>query len=265
MNRIEEAIKEFRKYEARMEKLFPGNMHGNRAFQREKLAAMERISANPGTNLSQEEKMALRVLRYEKRTMERRLFPNRMERVLRRVLVPTKLLVGRLIKEARERVEIRKVERDLYESGMVMQSGFRKEGDKYVSALQQADLAGGHRFEHQIIGVIQPNGKAATEGVRATLIKPDGQKVQHFFGAESGRLYSNREMIALLKGESVKVDGPSGRMEIKLDFNDRDNKGSFRMKRVSPEPVLQSPTIGKSSQRIRSPRPQLNGKKSLGL
>lgn len=82
-NRIETEMKVWRNREERFEKLFPGTLQHNRAFLAEKLKYLHGVQIKFGRANSDDERLALKILRLQRKQLERQLYPGFINRTLR--------------------------------------------------------------------------------------------------------------------------------------------------------------------------------------
>lgn len=98
VNRVEAEVNQWRSREERFNKLFSFSLSSNRALLIEKLKYYDRMAAKYKSTQNLEERFALKMLKQERRRMEKQLYPNLLIRLLRRLMVaPVKqqLAVGK--------------------------------------------------------------------------------------------------------------------------------------------------------------------------
>lgn len=231
VNRVERELSQWRSREDRFSKLFSFSLSSNRPLLREKLHYYERVAARyQGTN-DPDEQFALRVLRQERRGIEKQLYPNLLTRLLRRLLVTP----------VRKQALIRRDIRSLEENGRSLQDQLHKAGfSNLMSKLDNRIRQGEQQFtipvsyyvnerermDHELNFTRDPTGQYHFHGFKARLYDQTQPSVtrQHYFMAEQNM---NANLVfQLLEGRSIQKDD----RWLQLDFNDKDAQGNNRLK-----------------------------------
>lgn len=239
-NRIESEVRNWQEKEARIGKLFSFSPSANRAMLGQKLRYYDLISAKYRRNISSEERYILAYVLQERRKIERQLYPNLLVRLFRRLLV-----VPVLNRKAAD-MEIKKRELNTHAlKGDIRRMGFSDLFEKADSKIRQGHdsftipisyfVDDHHRMDHQVSFASNGNGEYHINGFEATLHnqkRPSDVKRQ-FFAHEGSHSIDADQAYQLLCGRSVESDGKW----VQLDFNDRDEKGNFRIRdyRTGPQ------------------------------
>lgn len=247
-NRVESEVRNWQEKEARIGKLFSFSPSANRAILGQKLRHYDLISAKYRRNISSEERYTLAYVLQERRKIERQLYPNLLVRLLRRLLV-----VPVLNRKAAD-LEIKKRELNTH----ALQENLRRMGfsdlfEKAESRIRQGQdsfkipvsyfVDDHNRMDHQVSFSRNGNGEYQINGFESTLHnqrKPSEVKRQ-FFGHEGSHSIDADQAYHLLCGRSLEKDGKW----VQLDFNDRDEKGNFRIRdyRTGPQYDLRAKLI----------------------
>lgn len=87
INRVENELNQWRSKEERFSKLFSFSLSSNSALLKEKLKYYDCIAAKYKSTQDADERSALRMLRQERNSIEKRLYHNLLMRLIRRLLV----------------------------------------------------------------------------------------------------------------------------------------------------------------------------------
>ena len=232
-NRVESEVRNWQDTEARIGKLFSFAPSANRAMLGEKLRFYDLISAKYRRNISSEERYTLAYVLQERRKIERQLYPNLLVRLIRR------LLIAPVLKRKATDREIKKRELNSH----ALQEDLQLMGFSDVFKKAESKIRQGHdsftipisyfvddhiRMDHQVSFSRNGNGEYNVNGFEAALHnqrKPSEVKRQ-FFGREGSDSIDADQACKLLRGRALEKDGKW----IQLDFNDRDEKGNFRIR-----------------------------------
>ena len=236
VNRVAEELAKWNKIEDRLRKSYKDDLSLNRAFLVEKLSAMDRINVRVRKGASPEERMELRILREQRRAIERKLFPNRLVRLFRRLFVP--ILVARSERIRAKRVDdgIGAISEQLQKAGLgelknAVELKIRK-GAQNFSVPTSRNI----NEREQIHVDLRVHGNAdkgyRLEGYKATLFvdgKDSGR--QHHFQMDNGDLANIHRSGNLLAGRAVKSEA-DGRWQ-KFDLNDKDANGNYPVRNIA--------------------------------
>jgi len=232
-NRVETELNQWRSREERFRKLFSFSLSSNKALLKEKLQYYDRIAAKYKGSQDLDERLALKMLQQERSKIEKRLYPNPVIRMLRRLLVvPVK-----------EQIVVRQDNRKAEQNSQslhqqVQRAGFTnlaakideqiKQGQQQFSLPVSYYINEKERLDHQLAFVKDQSGTYRFDGYKGNLYnesKPNEQR-QQYFNPKNGYQINTTEAYNLLAGRAVKKNGTW----VQLDFNDKDANGNFRMK-----------------------------------
>jgi hypothetical protein len=233
VNRVEAELNQWRSKEERFSKLFSFSLSSNRALLKEKLNYYDRIAAKYKGTQDMDERFALRVMRQERKRIEKQLYPNLLIRLLRRLLVAP----------VKEQIVIRQGNRKTEQNSQalhqqVQRSGFPdlsakideqiKQGQQQFSIPVSYYLNDKERLDHQLSFAKDQSGQYHFEGYKTALYnetKPD-EKRQQFFSMRHDYNINATEAYNLLSGRCIQNRGTW----LQLDFNDKEPNGNFRVK-----------------------------------
>jgi len=232
-NRIETAVNWWQGKEERFKKAFSFGMETNTALMQEKLRYFEKVALRYNGTYDQDERIALRILKQERRSLEKQLFPNLFERMVRRLFIAPIVTEFALIREtALQQKDNRSLQERLQRSGL---SDLSKEVDEKIrKGANQFTVLGSNyiqthgRVNQEVNFSKNQNGNYQFDGLKVTIqneSNPNESKSQYFNPAECGQL-SNDERANLVAGRAVLA----GENWKQIDFNDKDAQGKFRYK-----------------------------------
>ncbi len=233
VNRVEAALQQWRNKEDRFSRIFTFSLSSNRALLKEKLEFYERVAAKYSGTQDQDERLALRMLRQERNSIEKQLYPNPLIRLLRRILV-VPLLNQLVLRQDNRRME--QNSQSLHDQ--VQRTGFNNLSEKIDQQIklgqQQFSLPVSYyindkeRSDHQLSFTKDQNGAYRFDGYQTSLYnesKPD-EKKQQFFRLGEGYDINVTGAYNLLSGRCIQHEGTW----IQLDFNDKDAQGNYKVK-----------------------------------
>lgn len=97
-NRIEKGLESWHRQEARFASIFGKKGLQGRAFATIRLAEMRRLYQRVQPPRNMEERISVKMLRSANRSLERQLYPGRINRIARRVLRAAGVVAGRALK-----------------------------------------------------------------------------------------------------------------------------------------------------------------------
>jgi len=242
---VERDLLAWQSREERFEKLFPGSLAGNRPFLVDKLRFLEELNLLYGRSENREEQLTLRILHAEKSATERKLYPNRWQRLFRRLWSylrapgrseKLKMQINENLNELK--VTVRKIGFEELDSKIDREVNRGKNIFHLPVSYYVSDNL---RMDYDIHFVREANGNYKVKDYSASLY--DERKPSHIrkqtFGGEDGRWVHARQARKLLEGkaiamEEVELMGPSVTVWKQLDFTDKDNNGNFRIKEFPP-------------------------------
>ncbi len=238
VNRVEADLNQWREREARFSKLFSFNLSTNKALLKEKLEYYDLVAAKYRGSNDLEERLTLKMLRQERSSIAKQLYPNPMIRLVRRLLVaPAK----RLIVKRRDNKRTENNNQELY--FQVQRAGFNdlsakiqdqmKLGKQQFSVPVSYYLNDKERLDHQLSFVKDQSGLYHFEGYKTSLYDESRptERCEQFFGARSDYQVNAAEAYNLLSGRCVQRQGSW----LQLDFNDKDAQGNFRIKQFNSD------------------------------
>lgn len=235
INRIENELNKWHAQESRFSKLFSFDISRNRGVLKEKLNYYNRIAAKYKDTHNPDERLALKLLRYERNRVEKLLYTNLLMRLFRRLIV-TPLNEQMMIRQDDRRMEqnIRKLYHPVLLAGFPDLSGKIRENMR--RRLSQFSIPVSRwPNEKESIDYNLTFSKAGTEdyrldGYEIALNKKGNENRRRYFSMHQEHKINSTEAFNLLSGRSVlKSD-----TWLQLDFNDKDAHGNFRLKQFIP-------------------------------
>lgn len=233
MNRIEEELSKWYAQEKRFSKLFSFDISVNRLVLKEKLSYYDRVAAKYKGTRNLDERLALRMLRYERNRLEKLLYPNLLVRLSRRLLVVP----------VYERIMIRQDGRKIEQNSRRLHHSVRLAGFPDLSEKIRENMKRGERqfaipvshfinekdrIDYQLSFSKARTGDYLFDGYKIALNKEGnpGESRQQYFSMNHGYKIDSTEAFNLLSNRCVyKAD-----TWLQLDFNDKDAHGNFRLK-----------------------------------
>lgn len=210
INRVKNAINQWRTREERFDKLFPFSIANNRSFLKKKLHYYDATAARYKDSNNQDERFALRILRQERNRIEKQFYHNLLLRLLRKLLVPVRqqyVLKQETKKTNGNEQELRAV---LLKSGFGNLSNkleqHMKEGQPEFSVPVSYYQNEKERVDFNLSFVKDNNGKYQLEMYKAQLrseSKPE-ETMQQTFRMEQGVGFSANQAYNLLSDELFK-------------------------------------------------------------
>lgn len=230
-NRVEAELKRWQEKEEKFQKLFSFDMNSNRALLKEKLHNYERIAAKYNNTTDPDERFTLRMLKQERRHLEKKVYKNRFIRYVRRFIVnPIRQYVARKNNEKVAEISKDQVFKQMRNIGLQqhypsvsekMNSGlfkFSEPVSHYVNANEQ--------IRHNLQFEQKNNGEyhlSATQVELKNDLDPSLNRKQTF---DPRLAIKEDEAYNLLSGRSIEKGG----VWLKLDLNDRDVDGNYKIK-----------------------------------
>jgi len=236
-NRVEAALLACKAEEDRFKKIFSFDMSSNKALLREKLRDYQQIGIKYAGTTDPAERRTLRMLKQERRHIEKLAYPNRFVRLFRKVLInPIRRFILKRENSKLEQRNQQLVYNQLDRMGMSehlnkvtqkMRNGEREftvpvsyyiNEDKRVDnnlAFEQNSLGEYNMVANQV----RLNNEASPE-----LNKQQTFKLGEGMNIDAAQSYN------LLEGRAVQKNGKW----ITLDLNDKDTEGNYRVKEFPP-------------------------------
>lgn len=241
-NRVEIELRKWDKIEDRLKTNHKSDISLNRAFRLEKLAALERIGIRIRKEINPMERIDLRILREEKRKIEKELYPNFFLRMARRFIVRIafKGLERKYQRERQTTSEHLNRQMDKLGLGELKDQIAAKVslGHSNFSLDHQVTINAREKVLFQIKVDSNADGSLKLEKVTANLLiagKETGRS--HRVNLDAREKFSLEAIGNLLAGRSVQasiMDGQAGEAKWQVfDLNDRDSQGSYRLKEVT--------------------------------
>lgn len=233
INRVEAAIQQWQRKEERFSKLFSFALSRNRALLSEKLQYYDGIASRYRYSNNVDERFALRLLKQERRQIEKQLYPNLAIRLLRRLLALSfreQITVRQDIKKAQENNQT--LQHQLHRAGFTglsakLEEQMKQEQPKFSVPVSYY-VNEKERMDYQLSFAKDEKGQYRLEGYTANLhneAKPNEQRRQYFvLNNDTG--IDATEAYNLLSGRAIQQAGTW----MQLDMNDKDAQGNFRIK-----------------------------------
>ncbi len=233
INRVEAELNQWRSREERFTKIFPTSLSSNRSLLKEKSLFYESVAIKYKDTLDQEERFALRMLKQERNTIEKQLYPNLMVRVVRRMLVAPLKQQAAIRKDAKQfEQNFHLLTSKLQRSGF---TGFTPKLEESIKLGQQQFtlpvsyyISDKERLDHQLTFTKDQTGQYQFEGYLLAVhnvLKPEENKQQYFSMKYDSDL-SVLQAYNLLSGRSVQKNDTW----VQFDFSDKDAQGNYRIK-----------------------------------
>lgn len=231
-NRIEAELLRWKEKEERFAKLFTFEMSSNRALMREKLRDFDAIYTRYRGTQKPNERFALRMLKQERRHLERQLYPNLLIRLTRRLLIkPIRDIFVNRANRKRDKRKRESLYNQLSKSGLRDQ--FKNAERIMVQHGQDFSLPVSYqanekqRVDHSL--QFEMDGQGAYKAVSLTATLHDATKpkreVKQTFDLKKYPGIGVQEAFNLLDGRSVLLNGKW----LQLDSTDRDTQGNHRI------------------------------------
>ncbi len=230
INRVEAAIQQWQRKEERFSKLFSFALSRNRALLSEKLQYYDGIASRYRYSNNVDERFALRLLKQERRQIEKQLYPNLAIRLLRRLLALSfreQITVRQDIKKAQENNQT--LQHQLHRAGFTglsakLEEKMKQEQPKFSVPVSYY-VNEKERMDYQLSFAKDEKGQYRLEGYTANLhneAKPNEQRRQYFvLNNDTG--IDATEAYNLLSGRAIQQAGTW----MQLDMNDKDAQGNF--------------------------------------
>lgn len=233
INRVTLAIKQWQEQESRFENLFPGTLSNNRPFLKDKLDYLDSIQARLGRSSTEEERLTLNILRQQRRTLAKAVYPNRIARLIHYILLPFRQRKVEQLAQRKTATNIQSLKE------MICKAGFRQIlGQLEAQIKQGADsfaiplsyyVNEKERMDYTLSFNQDSTGQYHWEGYDAALYtanKQSGEK-KHNFQMSAGSIPGPDQAYHLLAGRAVNV---KHQQWMQLDLNDKDPSGNFKIK-----------------------------------
>ncbi|MBC9795351.1 hypothetical protein [Sinomicrobium weinanense] len=236
-NRVEIELSRWLSREQRFQKLFSFSLNANRDFIKEKLRFYRRVSSKYKGQLTPQESLTLRMMRQERRHLEKQLYPNVWVRLAYKAI--SRMVRGAQIARDQQR-QTTNIEQ--------LKDSIRKMGFPEV-ALQREQLANKEKIsiplsyqvgkkEQMQFDLVLKQGSKGYElaGYTASLHRQEGNpsRIKHYFKAAGENTVTAEQAHNLLSGRSVMKGNGDNRHWMQLDFNDRNAQGNYNIKRFYP-------------------------------
>lgn len=233
MNRINTDLNQWHTREERFGKLFSFSLSSNIALAKEKLTYYGQIAVKYRGTKDPDERLTLKMLRYERSHLEKKLYPNLLLRMLHRVLVAP----------VKQQIIVRQDNRKLAGNSQALHQEVQRTGfpdlsvkiDEQIMQKQQQFsipvsyyLNDKERVDHELSFVKDQFGQYHFEGYKTALYneaKPD-EKRQQYFSMRHEHIVNTTEAYNLLSGRCIQ----NGGTWLQLNLNDKDQHGHFRVK-----------------------------------
>jgi len=244
-NRVRADLQRWREMEKRLVDSDAGAILSSRPFLQDKLGYYRGVSARYSKSATQEEKLHLRAAARERQELEKLLYSNPLIRwIYLLTLAPIRVLQSYRNEQKQSVLD----ERHLKES--LIQTGFGgldsrldqhlKQGHREFTIPVSYFMNEKSRMDFELSFGPGRNGQLQLLNYRATLLdeRDPATKRAHQVKVEPGGITA-QQSYQLLSGRSVKKDfvNTEGRTEstwLKMDFNDTDANGNYRIRQLAP-------------------------------
>jgi hypothetical protein len=265
VNRVEMELSQWRSKEEHFRKLFSSSISNSRSLLKEKLHHYERIAIKYKGSPNMDEQFALRMLKQEKNSVLKQLYPNLLVRLVRKVIVAPLI----------EQIAVRQDLKEVAQNSQLLHDLVQRIGFGNLSATIDHQIRQGHeqfiipnsyyinekeRLDHQLTFVKDQSGQYQFKGYKTTLqneSKPEENR-SHYFKIQDGYSIDATQVYNLLAGRAVQKD----RSWIQLDLNDKGSNGNYRIKEFHSrygydlEKVLQQLPLKELSSKIETDKLQ---------
>lgn len=236
-NRLERELEQWQKREQRFIKLFTPQLLESRAFLKEKLRHLERLSARYGNTNDMEERLALRLLKQERSNLEKQMYPNRLLRIILLAVKGFAIFTEPIIAEQRVHKNTVALKASLE------QAGFGKLKERLEQTVQQGQekfslpvsyyVNEKERMDFQVHFTKGKDEQYRLSHYDALLYSENhpGKAVKQTFPMDTSMSITSEQAYNLLSGRAVLKESEGRKEWVKLDLNDKDGQGIFRMKR----------------------------------
>lgn len=232
-NRVEAELLRWKEKEDRFRQLFSFEMSTNKAFLKEKLRDYERILQKYKGSRDPNERFTLQMLRQERRHLEKQLYPNRLVRVVRRLIINP---IRRYFTQRGTRIHDKANQQAIFQQ--MKDIGLDAHYSKATKMMKQENkdfslpisdyLGKDQRLENQLIFRQTEDGSYNLTANRVSLINDNNpsENRRYTFDLENGQGLQPSETLNLLRGRAVCKAGNW----MCLDLSDRDASGNYKMK-----------------------------------
>lgn len=233
VNRVAQALAEWREKESRFEKLFPDTLVNNRPFLRDKLDYLNGIQARFSRSSNEEERLTLNILKRQREVLTKAVYPNLFARMLHYILLPFRQREIEKVTQRRSENNLVALKDTVYKAGFGQvaqqleqqvkqgQNSFSIPLSYYVNEKERMDY--NLSFSKDGAGLYQLDGYKAVLGSSGNR----AEERTHNFQRTEGLLPTADQAHGLLAGRSVNI---AGQKWIQLDLNDKDVSGNYKIK-----------------------------------
>jgi len=232
VNRVESALNKWRDIEDHWNKDHNINLSSNKGLLHAKLRNYDKVSAKYRNSENESERMAVRILRQERRKLERQLYPYLLIRLFRRLMIlPIVSMLLQRREQQQTQINSQSLNDQLQRAGFGAQREMISEklnkGEQQFSVPASQYMNRSERMDFELAITVGDSGDAKLTGFKAALIdEKNGTSRSHFFSTDAGRQIDLNQAFNLLAGRAVHT----GDRWLQLDLNDRSPEGNYRMK-----------------------------------
>ncbi len=232
-NRVEAEVMRWRQREERFRNTFSAEMSSNKGLRRKQLEEYNRIAVKYRNTKDPDERIALAVLKHERKHIEKQAYTNRFIRTFRKVFVnPIKRYFLAREQKRLEQSNQRNIWLQLQQMGMsehyakVVKK--MKTGELEFSVPVSHQINEKERMDHMLSFKQKNSGEYVLDSNQVGLNNEADSKMnrQQIFRLDEGTAVNAEESYNLLNGRAVQKDGKW----IKLDLNDKDTKGNYQIR-----------------------------------
>lgn len=225
--------------EERYAKTFSPSLLESRVFLQDRLSGYEMIAVKYRNTKDAEERRYLKFLNVEYRKLEKKLFPNRLVRLLRSIVKALTVPMA-VSKEIKQSLNNQKQILDQLQGAGLGQ--IRSQVEKYMLQgepkftvpinlimSQNDQISYGLSYVRDDVGQYHP---ISLKAILREEKNPNKTIVQNF-STDAGEMPNARQAYNLMKGGAIlKVEDGGVRTWLVLDFNDKDAQGSCKLKQL---------------------------------
>lgn len=238
-NKVERDLAAWRKQEEQIIKLFPPSVVNSREFRLEKLERLDAIYYKHARGGTHEERIMLRMLNIEREKLEKQLFPW-WQRLMRAVLAIPKMNAARKL----DMYHRASGEQNLRDT--LSKTGFNninwqqleqkmQQGQGNFTIAHSTQVNPDKRIDYDLSFSKDQYGRYRLDHYQA-MLRSDAHSEQNkkqVFVVDNAHQTTSTQAFNLLEGRAVEQEyrnALGGRQTawVKLDFNDKDNAGSFK-------------------------------------
>ncbi len=232
-SRLEQELKAWKEREQRLSGLLTSSGFNGSELLKRRLAHYEMLQAKFLSTQHPGDREALKDLRIERRQIERKLYPNLLVRLARRIIVyldikqrASKIDKQDLARQEQIKAELVKAGLGGYSQQVIARMKF--EGNEFTLPVAW-NMPGRNRMDLQVQFKRDQQGHFQYQGYQATVIPETGKRQS--FQVDAGQGMQASQAYNMLSGRAVHVNATW----CQLDMNDRDASGNCKIRHFPPD------------------------------